>query len=273
MSRLHIYSGIPGTHTSALGKVPVLVSGSSKLTMLPSQVGILAREATRFKSADSSRLSWPTILAGGKESHCPHNSLFITSCFIPDFNFTPLDPAYSLLTTATLSPEHETMLSPSRVVHTSIDPTVSVATPAAAAADGDEAGGAGGSEEQDPDRVITNARPAKPEDGLLDSGSLVSLFSEFPRATSTYALGLSQYLSEARDSQSDGDIPIFGCTHSLPPATPGFYEPAFTSYTHYWKSVLGELTISSMCLPAHLYLQITYSSSPQILRALRSLAF
>lgn len=129
------------------------------------------------------------------------------------------------------------MLSPSRVVHTSVDPNVSVATPAAAAADGDEAGGAGGGEEEDPDRVIKNARPAKPEDGLLDSSSLISFFSEFPRATSTYARGLSRYLSTP---SRDDDVPIFGRTHSLPPGTPGFYEPAYTSYTHFWKSVLGE---------------------------------
>lgn len=172
---------------------------------------------------------------------------------IPDFNFTPLDPAYSLLTTATLNAEHETVLSPSRVVHVSIDPSISIATPAAAAADGDEAGAAGGDgEEEDPDRVITNARPAKPEDGLLDSRSLVSLFTEFPRATSTYALGLSRYLSEELNSAKGDDIPIFGRTHSLPLATPGYYEPAYTSYTHYWKSVLGALTALtwSVSMPA-----------------------
>ena len=67
---------------------------------------------------------------------------FPTSQLDLDFNFTPLDPAYSLLTTGTLNADHNGMLSPSRVVHISIDPSISAGNPAATA-DGDEAGGAG----------------------------------------------------------------------------------------------------------------------------------
>lgn len=139
------------------------------------------------------------------------------------------------------------MLSLSRVVHASVDPSIAAATPTAPMVDGDEAGGAAG-EEQDPDRVITNARLARAEDGLLDSDDLVSLFSEFPRATSTYALGLSQYLGKGGGLQKGQEFPIFGIAHSLAPSTLGFFEPAFTSYTHYWKSVLGEFTPLVVCM-------------------------
>ncbi|KAJ3538493.1 hypothetical protein NMY22_g5134 [Coprinellus aureogranulatus] len=159
-----------------------------------------------------------------------------------DFNFTPLDPAYSLLTTGTLNADHDGTLSPSRVVHVSIDPSISVGK-LAATADGDEAGGAGGGEEKDPDRVITNARPANAEDGLLDSHSLISLFSKFPRATSLYDRGLSLYLSKQTSLESADDIPTFGRAHSLAPDTSGFHEPAYTSYTHYWKSVLDYIFV------------------------------
>ncbi|KAF6766282.1 Endonuclease/exonuclease/phosphatase [Ephemerocybe angulata] len=178
------------------------------------QAGCLVREATAFKMADPSRHTWPTILAG-------------------DFNFAPLDPAYSLLTASTLLPDHETLLRPSYVVHTSVDPTVA-ASPAQVAADAEEGG-----EEQDPDRVIKNARSTKPEDGLLDPASLVSFFSDLPRARSVYDLGLSRYFS----IEKGRDVPIFGPGHSMDPSQPGFHEPAYTSYTHYWKSVLDYIFV------------------------------
>jgi RNA exonuclease NGL2 len=161
------------------------------------------------------------------------------------------------------------MLSLSRVVHTSIDPGIDAATPTAPAASGDEAGGAAG-EDQDPDRVITNARSARPEDGLLGSEGLVSLFSELPRATSSYALGLSRYLDGEGELQRGQEFPIFGITHSLSPSTLGFFEPAFTSYTHYWKSVLGEfipLGCTHTCLLVHTDPQIIFLCSLPNLQA------
>ena len=113
------------------------------------------------------------------------------------------------------------------------------------AADTEEGGG-----ESDPDRVITNARAAEDRDGLLNSSELEALFSASPRAFSAYDLGLSRYRSGASPSQlsstspeiahSPQDIPIYGPLNGMKdPSQPGFHEPAYTSYTHYWKSVLG----------------------------------
>lgn len=182
------------------------------------QAGILAREANNFRNADPARSTWATVLAG-------------------DFNFTPLDPAYSLLTTSALLPEHEAMLKPSYVVHKSVDPSVAVASTSASQVDAEEGGGGG--EEEDPDRVITNARPARQGDGLLGPPALVSLFSNLPRATSAYDSGLSRYFAVEKES----DFPIFGKLHELDPLRPGFHEPAYTSYTHYWKSVLDYIFV------------------------------
>lgn len=115
-----------------------------------------------------------------------------------------------------------------------MDPTVPVAPSSQPAADADEGGGA---EAQDPDRVITNARTASPKDGLLDSTELVKLYSESPKARSAYDSALSRFLQQ----EPGRDVPIWGSVpeHKMDPAHPGFYEPAYTSYTHYWKSVLG----------------------------------
>lgn len=208
----------------------------SSVQKVSRQAGILAREANNFRNADPARSTWATVLAGGKY----YSENPITQCTAhlsshpSDFNFTPLDPAYSLLTTSALLPEHEAMLKPSYVVHKSVDPSVAVASTSASQADAEEGGGGG--EEEDPDRVITNARPARQGDGLLGPPALVSLFSNLPRATSAYDSGLSRYFAVEKES----DFPIFGKLHELDPLRPGFHEPAYTSYTHYWKSVLGE---------------------------------
>ncbi|RXW24793.1 hypothetical protein EST38_g1106 [Candolleomyces aberdarensis] len=183
------------------------------------QAGILKREVTRFGQSDALRQGWPSVLAG-------------------DFNFTPPDPAYSLLTRTTLLPEHEEILRPSYVVHRSVDPTVPLSPSQPAAADADEGGGV---EAQDPDRVITNARMASPSDGLLDSAGLVKLYSESPEAKSAYDATLSRFLQ----LEPGQEVPIFGSTPepNIDPTHPGFHEPAYTSYTHYWKSVLDYIFV------------------------------
>jgi hypothetical protein len=130
-----------------------------------------------------------------------------------------------------LTPAQEELLERSRVVHVSVDPTVPLTNPAAA--DDDEDGGA----QADPDRVITNARKASPADGLLNLSELLDLFSVTTlRPRSLYDEG--QRMLE--NTSSPSPIPRCGERIGLPPHARGAYEPEWTSYTHYWKSVLGE---------------------------------
>jgi len=122
-----------------------------------------------------------------------------------------------------LLPDQEEMLLPSYVVHVSVDPDVPL-TAKAAVNGGDE----------DPDKVITNARKATAADGLLSIAELKDLFSHIPKLRSAYDEGLGQIplLQE---------IPTFGRRVTVPPTRHGRWEPEYTSYTHYWKAVLGQL--------------------------------
>jgi hypothetical protein len=83
--------------------------------------------------------------------------------------------------------------------------------------------------------VITNARQASPADGLLSSSELVDLFAvDILRPRSLYDDG--QRLLET----ISGPVRRCGERLGLPPHKRGAYEPEWTSYTHYWQSVLGE---------------------------------
>jgi RNA exonuclease NGL2 len=167
---------------------------------------------------------------------------------LTDFNCTPNDATYSLLTGQPLSDDHKGHLSRSRVTHVSVDPTVPI-SPVNSAEEED------GSEESDPDKVITNARSATEADGLLNDTELVSLFAQGHILRSAYDEGLSRI-----DSNSSR-IALYGGREHLPTTQPGFHEPSYTCYTHYWKSVLGEL---DLCRRNHLdenTIKITYFSS------------
>ncbi|KAJ7786408.1 Endonuclease/exonuclease/phosphatase [Mycena metata] len=152
----------------------------------PRQAGILIREIAKFRS-ELHLESWPCMIAG-------------------DFNFSPDDPAYTLLVGGQLNAEQRDRLEISRVVH--------------AAPVDDESGAV------DPDRVITNARPAVPTDGLLSDSELVSLFSSANVVRSAYDEGLKMH------TQDSPGLPTFG-------GRTGYYEPEYTSYTHYWKARLS----------------------------------
>lgn len=161
-----------------------------------------------------------------------------------DFNFAPDDPAYALLVGAPFLPLHSQMLARSRVVHASLDPTVPITTTkvignaenttavSTAEEDTGEAEDDGGeaAAASNPDRTITNARQARAEDGLLSTRELVELFqmSGAP-AKSVYDQG----------RRENGAISTFGARTQLPNDRNGWYEPEWTSYTHYWKTVLG----------------------------------
>ena len=197
------------------------------------QAGILLREVVKYRES-SGLLSWPCFLAGGKSriylmlfEPFPDDRFSRTP---PDFNFSPEEPGYALLVGDMLTPAQEERLERSRVVHVSVDPTVPLTNPTAANDDEDGA-------QADPDRVITNAREASPADGLLNSSELLDLFAVSSlRPRSLYDEG--QRLLENISSSSP--VPRCGERMGLPPHKRGAYEPEWTSYTHYWQSVLGE---------------------------------
>ncbi|KAF7320400.1 Endo/exonuclease/phosphatase domain-containing protein [Mycena kentingensis (nom. inval.)] len=193
------------------------------------QAGIFLREIRKFQS-DNKLNSWPCILAG-------------------DFNFSPDDPAYALLVGDSLTDGHKERLEASRVVHVSIDPTAVPVTASSIKEDEDQAG--------DPDRVITNARRATIEDGLLSDDELVALFSQSSPLRSAYDEGLKAH------RESNDDLRTFGQRVGLPVEKKGYNEPEYTSYTHYWKTVLGKRLFCGWCLtnnPRLYILLVTFTS-------------
>ena len=128
-----------------------------------------------------------------------------------------------MITGDPLLPDQEEILLPSYVVHASVDPDIPLT--AKTAVDEDD---------EDPDRVITNARQATTADGLLSLTELGDFFSHIPKLRSAYDEGLEQI------PHLQG-IPTFGRRVTLPPTRHGRWEPEYTSYTHYWKAVLGQL--------------------------------
>ncbi|CCM05171.1 uncharacterized protein FIBRA_07380 [Fibroporia radiculosa] len=182
------------------------------------QAAILMREVTKFKASGSyGTQDWPCIIAG-------------------DFNFSPDDPAYSLIVGDTLLPIQDARLAASRVVHVTIDPEVSTVPNANPAEDEADVGG-----ETDPDRVITNARSAMPADGLLSSTELVDMFRQSGTPNSVYDTGSRTCPSLAEDGFA------YGNREPVSPGKLGAYEPVWTSYTHYWKTVLDYIFV----LPPH----------------------
>ncbi|KAI0304974.1 Endonuclease/exonuclease/phosphatase [Russula brevipes] len=172
------------------------------------QVGILLRQVHEYRKT-SGRSSWPCILA--------------------DFNFGPEEPGYALLVGDKLTPAQEALLDRSRVVHVTIDPSVPLTNPGATI--DDEEGQA------DPYTVITNAREASPADGLLSTSELADLFAVAQRPRSLYDEG-QRILGDV-----SGPVPRYGARAGMPPNRRGAYEPEWTSYTHYWQSVLDYIWV------------------------------
>ncbi|OCH95803.1 Endonuclease/exonuclease/phosphatase [Obba rivulosa] len=188
---------------------------SVHLTRDPRQAYILLREIIKFRDADKASRQWPCIIAG-------------------DFNFQPDDPAYSLLVGESLTSAEEELLARSRVVHVTIDPDVPITSTTPA----EEEEGAEGAE-TDPDRVITNARLATPEDGLLTTPELTDLFSKLGTLKSAYDEGQRMRTELAEQGLT------FGSRMSVPSTRHGTFEPNYTSYTHYWKTVLDYIFVLS----------------------------
>jgi len=151
---------------------------------------------------------------------------------IPDFNLTPESPGYSLLVGDPIIPSQEEPLALSRVVHASIDPDGVPVTESEEVKNGE-----GDGAEEDPDRVIVDARMATPADGLLSTEELVEMVRKLGVANleSTYDKGLG-----IAKAFGDSDIQTFGDrVTSIDPTRLGRHEPEWTSYTHFWKMVLG----------------------------------
>lgn len=172
------------------------------------QAGILRREVLKFRE-ERGLQKWPCIVAG-------------------DFNFAPDDTAYSLLVGDPLLPAQIELIINSHVVHATIDPTV---LSVKETSEEDEA--------SDPDKVITNARSATPADGLLSPSELIALFALHKPVLSAYDRGLRNI----RRSSATSTVATFGDRITLDPKRLGAHEPEWTSYTHYWKTVLDYIFI------------------------------
>ncbi|KIK06907.1 hypothetical protein K443DRAFT_129486 [Laccaria amethystina LaAM-08-1] len=194
---------------------------------LTRQAALLIREVSRFKVGHAVE-EWPCIVAG-------------------DFNFPPDDPVYSLLSGDELLAEQQAKLSASYVVHSTVDHDVLLNT-GKQLLDDQEGGDA-----DDPDVVIVNARNAIPADGLLSIPELVTLFSSQPRVRSSYDVGLADYLSR------NFSITTYGDRVQIPPGRHGSHEPEYTSYAHYWKTVLDYVFVLD---PPGRYCQVTGILSP-----------
>jgi len=231
---------LPGTRMNELGSVRPMYFSPRTHRSAFRQAGILLREVVKYREK-SGLLSWPCFLAGGK-SRPPSSAPSSLTNTRTDFNFSPKEPGYALLVGDPLTPAQEELLEKSRVVHVSIDPSVPLTNHTATATNNnnnnnnedEDEGGAGADADADPDRVITNAREATPADGLLSSRELADLFAVPSRPRSLYDEG--QRLLEAI---SGGPVPRCGERMGLDPHRRGAYEPEWTSYTHYWQSVLG----------------------------------
>ena len=169
------------------------------------------------------------------------------SCFRIDFNFQPDNAVYSLIAGDVLLPWQRQTLAHSRVVHMTIDPSVPYNDPTPVTDEGEDttrntdakdsgngdAEGESGGDSSDPDRIITNSRPAQPEDGLLSDDELVALFArpEGRRPVSAYDSGMLAL--RARESTTDNvDALVFGGRVQIPRGRRGAHEPVWTSYTY-----------------------------------------
>lgn len=146
-----------------------------------------------------------------------------------DFNFGPSDAAYSLLVGDPLSEQQIEDIEKSRVVHVTIDPSVPVLDPNLAIKEDEEGGEV--DPEQDPDRVIKNARAAKSEDGLLGASDITRRFVQSD--------SIGPLISAYGQWRSLDEKKTFGFRSEVPSGRQGRYEPIYTSFTHFWKVTLG----------------------------------
>jgi len=126
-----------------------------------------------------------------------------------------------------LQPRHLEVLESSSVIHVSLDPSV----PKTILVEDEEG------EAPDPDKVLTSVRSATEADGLLSIAEIRDLFESLPQLHSAYSLGLSK-ISETNEGILVGTTAQSRYDTTLPNPCARF-EPAFTSYTRFWKNTLG----------------------------------
>ncbi|KAF9515632.1 hypothetical protein BS47DRAFT_1371989 [Hydnum rufescens UP504] len=214
------------------------------------QGAIILREISRFQS-ENGYSHWPVLFAG-------------------DFNSQPTEALYSLLVGDPLTPVQILELELSRVIHSSIDPSVKASMGVSNSTDGydeneedyNEEGAAqdaspttptrsegqqaqtghkGQSETtKDPDRVLTNHRPAVPSDGLLSTPELVKLFRNY-KLRSAYGDSYAKIFVP-----SEGGENTFGsreASEAVQVVRKGRDEPKWTCFTEYWKLTLDYIFI------------------------------
>lgn len=182
---------------------------------------MLLREIQRFRQ-EHGLADWPCIIAGGNRYFSRILGFLLNDC--SDFNFPPTDPGYALLMGETLSLEQWKKIDESRVIHVSVDSTLadsSTPTPV--------------DENIDPDVEITDSRTAQADDRLLSNEEIFASFRRLSPLRSAY--------EEAQRMVMEQSSPIvFGSRlrESFLSQRLGYYEPVWTSYTHFWKSTLGK---------------------------------
>jgi len=146
--------------------------------------------------------------------------------FAGDFNCSPTEGCYSLLTSGCLLREQEEAVELSRVVHKSRDPTVDQRS----ASPHDETSIQPDHEAVDPDRIIVNARRCEDKDGLLTIDEMQQIFKPLSRLRSAYA--------EGNEALSIDKSLLFGSRCDKAMSKNACFEPIWTSFTHYWQATL-----------------------------------
>lgn len=217
--------GTLGILTKGSGKSQYCQTRSRLLTSFR-QCGILIQETVAFREVENVG-HWPCVIAGGNVIRMPLRLIVLTKK--ADFNFSPSDAEYSLMFGDPLLPAQEDSILASRVVHATIDPSVRIPTESPISKASEE-------DEESDLRLITNARLAIPDDGLLTLPEIVTWFQGLPRLRSAYCEGLGHAKGIGMDVNTHGE-------GVLAAGRRGFNEPQYTSYTTYWKSTMGELIL------------------------------
>jgi len=206
------------------------------------QGAIIRREVLKFQK-ENNLLHWPVFFAG-------------------DFNSQPTEPLYSLLIGNPLTPKHTKDVLASHVIHISVDPSIQPSS--ACTEKDDEEGEAGGGkavtetneddkEQPDPDRVFTNTRSARPEDGLISAEGLEKIFSSLPPLRSAYdeahntIFGANDVSEPSRQETQRVERTFSSRLDNMDTSQSsdwkGMNEPMYTSFTHYWRLTLDYIFI------------------------------
>lgn len=116
----------------------------------------------------------------------------------------------------------------SRVIHVSIDTTLV------------DLNKVPEDENADPDVEITNSRPARSDDGLLSNEEILASFQRFSPLRSAYEEAQRTLVDDPSSITFGSRLAQSFSSHRI-----GYYEPIWTSYTHYWKSTLGTQNLNS----------------------------